>query len=76
MQQVDGRKLWLDEGLAYAGKFLTQALEIEKGRKLSAAEERFKQVSAAYIYLHDKLRSAGVLDEEELDYIFEKETIH
>ena len=55
MQQVDGRKLWLDEGLAYAGKFLTQALEIEKGRKLSPAEERFKQVSAAYIYLHDFL---------------------
>ena len=76
MQQVDGRKLWLDEGLAYAGSFLTQTLEIEKGRKLSPAEERFKQVSAAYIYLHDKLRSAGVLDEEELDYIFEKETIH
>lgn len=75
-QELDGRKLWLDEGVTYASQFLSQMIKIEDKRNLSASEERFKQLSAAYIYLYEKAKQKGVLDEEDLEYIFENETLH
>lgn len=75
-QELDGRKLWLDEGVAYASQFIAQMIKLESERDLSASEERFKQLSAAYIYLYEKAKQKGVLDEEDLEYIFENETLH
>ncbi|MDA7549076.1 hypothetical protein N8774_01400 [Gammaproteobacteria bacterium] len=74
--KLDGRKLWLDEGLTNAGKFLAQILNTEKKRELSASEEKFKQLSAAYCYLYDKADESGILDEEDYEYIFKDEMLH
>ena len=74
--KADGRKLWLDESLVNAGKFLAQMLNTEKKRNLTNGEENFKQLAASYCYLYEKAKECGVLNEEDPEYIFEDETIH
>ncbi len=74
--KADGRKLWLDESLVNAGKFLAQMLNAEKKRNLTNAEENFKNLAAAYCYLYEKAKESGILSEEDNEYIFEDETIH
>jgi len=73
---LDGRKLWLDEAITYAGEALSKLLKTEPRRPLSDAELKLKHMSAAYCYLYDKAKDCGILDEEDDYYIFEKETIH
>ena len=46
--KADGRKLWLDESLVNAGKFLAQMLNTENKRSLTRGEENFKNLAAAY----------------------------
>ncbi len=74
--KADGRKLWLDESLVNAGKFLAQMLNAEKKRNLTNGEENFKNLAAAYCYLYEKAKDSGILSEEDNEYIFEDETIH
>ena len=74
--QADGRKLWLDEGLVNAGNFLTLMVQKERKRELSQSEQKFKQMAAAFIYLYEKSKQAGVLDETDDFYLFDNETIH
>jgi len=77
MQKViDGRKAWLDENQVHAGTFLSQMFHVESRRLLSPAEEKFKHLAAAYIYLYEKAQQKGVLDQEDLEYLFENETLH
>lgn len=76
MDEADGRKLWLDEAGVHAGNFLTRMLHHEQKRILSTSEEHFKHLAAAYIYLYEQAKNAGVLDEDDDYYIFEKETLH
>ena len=51
MQKVSGQKLWLDEGVVHATKFLSTFIKKEEFRELSQAEEKFKQLAASYLYL-------------------------
>lgn len=74
--KLDGRILWLEEALVHSGKFLSQMLNTEKKRQLTKGEENFKNLSAAYCYLYEKAKQHGVLDEEDMEYLFEDETIH
>jgi len=74
--KLDGRILWLEEALVHSGKFLSQMLNTEKKRELTKGEENFKNLSAAYCYLYEKAKQHGVLDEEDIEYLFEDETIH
>jgi len=74
--KLDGRMLWLEEALVHSGKFLSQMLNTEKKRELTKGEENFKNLSAAYCYLFEKAKQHGVLDEEDMEYLFEDETIH
>lgn len=74
--KLDGRILWLEEALVHSGKFLSQMLNTEKKRELTKGEENFKNLSAAYCYLYEKAKQHGVLDEEDMEYLFEDETIH
>ena len=60
-----------DQDLAAA-----QMLNTEKKRELTKGEENFKNLSAAYCYLYEKAKQHGVLDEEDMEYLFEDETIH
>jgi len=74
--KADGRKLWLDESLVNAGKFLAQMLNTENKRSLTRGEENFKNLAAAYCYLYEKAKESGILSEEDNEYIFEDENIH
>ena len=73
---VDGRKLWLEEGLEHGGNFLAKMISEEAKRPLSTAELKFKHLAAAYIYLYEKAKDAGVLNESDDEFIFNNETIH
>ena len=45
MQTKSGQKLWLDEGMVHATKFLSTFIKKEEFRELSQAEEKFKQLA-------------------------------
>ena len=76
MQTKSGQKLWLDEGVVHATKFLSTFIKKEEFRELSQAEERFKQLAASYLYLYQKAQEHGLLDEDTLDNFFTDEIIH
>ena len=76
MQTKSGQKLWLDEGVVHATKFLSTFIKKEEFRELSQAEERFKQLAASYLYLYRKAQEHGLLDEDTLDNFFTDEIIH
>jgi hypothetical protein len=73
----DGRKLWLEENITYANKFLNQLMDASEKRKLSPSEEKLKHVSASYCYLYNILLDSGLLeDSDDYNDIFPPETIH
>jgi len=74
--KADGRKLWLDESLVNAGKFLAQMLNTENKRSLTRGEGNFRNLAAAYCYLYEKAKESGILSEKDNEYIFEDENIH
>ena len=76
MQKICGQKLWLDEGMVHATKFLSTFIKKEEFRELSQAEERFNQLAASYLYLYHKAQEHGLLDEDTLDNFFTDEIIH
>ena len=76
MQTKSGQKLWLDEGVVHATKFLSTFIKKEEFRELSQAEERFKQLAASYLNLYHKAQEHGLLDEDSLDNFFTDEIIH
>ena len=76
MQTKSGQKLWLDEGMVHATKFLSTFIKKEEFRELSQAEEKFKQLAASYLYLYHKAQEHGLLDEGTLDNFFTDEIIH
>ena len=76
MQTKSGQKLWLDEGMVHATKFLSTFIKKEEFRELSQAEEKFKQLAASYLYLYHKAKEHGLLDEDTLDNFFTDEIIH
>lgn len=76
MNKVSGQKLWLDEGMVHATKFLTTFMKKEEIRNLSEAESKFKQLAASYLYLYHKAQEHGLLDEDTLDNFFTDEIIH
>ena len=76
MQKISGQKLWLDEGMVHATKFLSTFIKKEEFRELSQAEEKFKQLAASYLYLYHKAKAHGLLDEDTLDNFFTDEIIH
>ena len=76
MQKISGQKLWLDEGMVHATKFLSTFIKKEEFRELSQAEEKFKQLEASYLYLYHKAKEHGLLDEDTLDNFFTDEIIH
>ena len=76
MQTKSGQKLWLDEGVVHATKFLSTFIKKEEFRELSQAEEKFKQLAASYLYLYHKAKEHGLLDEDTLDNFFTDEIIH
>ena len=76
MQKISGQKLWLDEGMVHATKFLSTFIKKEEFRELSQAEEKVKQLAASYLYLYHKAKEHGLLDEDTLDNFFTDEIIH
>ena len=73
----DGRKLWLEENITYANKFLNQLMDASEKRKLSPSEEKLKHISASYCYLYNILLDSGLLeDSDDYNDIFPPETIH
>ena len=76
MNKVSGQKLWLDEGMVHATKFLTTFMKKEEIRDLSEAESKFKQLAASYLYLYHKAQEHGLLDEDTLNNFFTDEIIH
>ena len=76
MQKISGQKLWLDEGMVHATKFLSTFIKKQEFRELSQAEEKFKQLAASYLYLYHKAKEHGLLDEDTLDNFFTAEIIH
>jgi hypothetical protein len=74
--KMDGRKAWLDESQVHAGNFLTKMMQVETQRKLSNAETHLKHISASFIYLYDRARQAGLLDDPDELLEFLDETIH
>ena len=50
MHTKSGQKLWLDEGVVHATKFLSTFIKKEEFRELSEAEAKFKQLAASYLY--------------------------
>ena len=76
MQTKSGQKLWLDEGMVHATKFLSTFIKKEEFRELSEAEAKFKQLAASYLYLYHKAQEHGLLDEDTLDNFFTDEIIH
>ena len=76
MQKISGQKLWLDEGMVHATKFLSTFIKKEEFRELSQADENFKQLAASYLYLYHKAKEHGLLDEDTLDNFFTDEIIH
>tara|TARA_B100000902_G_scaffold193261_1_gene184659 strand:- start:2035 stop:2265 length:231 start_codon:yes stop_codon:yes gene_type:complete len=73
--KVSGQKLWLDEGIVHSTKFMKQLMTAEKTRSLSPAEEKLKNLSAAYVYLYNKALVLGLLEEDE-ENLFEDEILH
>lgn len=76
MSKVSGRKLWLDEGVVHAGKFLKQLMSTEERRTLSKSEQNLKTMSASFIYLHHIAAEEGLIDEEDPNYLFDDEILH
>ena len=73
----DGRKLWLEENITHANKFLNQLMDASEKRRLSPSEEKLKHISASYCYLYNILLDSGLLeDSDDYDDIFPPETIH
>ena len=73
--KVSGKKLWLDEGIVHSTTFMKQLMNNEKTRPLSPAEEKLKNLSAAYVYLYNKALVLGLLEEDE-ENLFEDEILH
>ena len=76
MSKVSGKKLWLDEGVVHASKFLSQLMHAEEKRKLTTGEKNMKLVSASYIYLHHIALEEGLIDEDDPNYLFDDEILH
>lgn len=74
--KVSGRKLWLEENVTHANKFLSQLMNAEEKRTLTPAEEKLKHISASYCYLYNLLLDSDLLENSEDSEIFPPETIH
>lgn len=73
---IDGRKVWLDESQIHAHNFLAKMLEVADKRNLSLSEKNLKQMSASFLYLYEKAKEAGLLNEDDDTLLFFNETIH
>ena len=76
MSKISGKKLWLDEGVVHASKFLKLLMSTEERRSLSNSEQNLKMMSASFIYLHHIVEEEGLIDEEDPNYLFEDEILH
>ena len=59
MQKISGQKLWLDEGVVHATKFLNTFIKKEEFRELSS-RRKFKQLATSYLYLYHKAKERSL----------------